>query len=738
MKKSIRTKVDKIIAKSGNEPLRCAYELRCLAIAESDVSSQKTMTTLLAEIALLDKEQAALAWEDIAWVYLYLDNSWMRQFSQKKATELAPGLKKFTTFKKRSSPYFLFNPEDDISDTWGKIVEQITNLYPDQHECSSVLCAYALAVHCNNPEVAKTIANIAIQYDREVGAQFYAILTTQAVINEEYNLAKEMAVKMIHAYPDASPEHLVWDVYDRLPADQCFFLTEHPVFKNWNMKPTFKFANPFEVIINAYKPNLVFSEDMVSLFKQLLDLDVGIHLSVALSSFIRTIEQMDLKGINFVGLMVDGQLITRELLEQHKISTQGILFTKNDVAALDDSIRSEVILTRFNFRAKQLNEVVEANGYFDSRSLDYAALKGDMVLLNKLLAANPLKKMGETSPVKIASSNGNIDIVKLLLTHFTYSKESLNEAVKAATTTKRTDIVTLLKSTPLHDAINSNDLEAVKALANEITVNRKNLEGQSPLFCASNRIIRASKAVEIRCQIVDELLMHTVSREDIYDALCLQCNVEQCYSLAAQVSLLTAWKKQEGHADYMVQDKFSNQVFVWYHTILYKALRADDPVKILSLFEECGADLNYRRDNSHHTLLTGTLSILSQGYQKENFINVLNFLFSRKVDLNVDDEKGNTPLHIYTKDSTLFIIEQLVQHGADLTCKNKAGQTALDVAVQRKASQEIIKLLTPPGIASQEAPATELNKHLFFQEKVKTEIDNKESLEEKNDGMDFS
>lgn len=729
--KPFRKKANIIVAKSANEPQRCAYELRCLVLDVSQIAWDASLK-ILERIAVLDKEQAKLAFEQCAILHFYHGNS--------DKSELL--LQQLAQFSSNSCGYLtkLFNAPslfklNDIGGTWFAEVERISQLYPDAVECSSVLCSFAQSVANANLEIAKVIANSAILYDREKGTGFYVNTAIRSVVSGNYDLAREMAQKALQAYPDAPAGHLVIDVYERLPSDICFNITHRPIFKVHGQDPTSELADAIEYILEVYKTLWSSSEEkreLAPLFKELFDFEAGIHLSIDFGSFINKIKELDLKGINFLGLRVNNQLITRELLEDKKVDTAGILFTKNDVNALNNPVRKEAILTRLNFNAKRLGEEVNDSDYFNSRSVYDAALEDDINLLEKRLVAgiNPLKKARGKYPLEAAASKGNIAIARRLITDFEHSEEAFNAAIMAAKENKQTNIVKLLS---LHDAIETKNLKQVKKMANQRNVHFRNIKGETPLYVAVRRVLRDNQA-EVPCAIIEELLSHSLSLEDIYNALVFQFFKSSCTT--AKISLLSAWKQKDGHTDYKVPN-YNSSTSIWYDALLFEAINCDAAVTLLSHLEECGADLNYERRGSN--LLDKTLGFLSKGYKPERYTKVLNFLISRKIDLNKTDTKGNTKLHHYAAENDLYAVEQLIRHGADLTYKNKAGKTPFDIALENKVSQTIITLLTLPTVLSPDTPSALLSQCGVFSEKGMLKKEKyTEGLLEMNNEITFS
>lgn len=68
----------------------------------------------------------------------------------------------------------------------------------------------------------------------------------------------------------------------------------------------------------------------------------------------------------------------------------------------------------------------------------------------------------------------------------------------------------------------------------------------------------------------------------------------------------------------------------------------------------------------------------------ENYSNasVVEYLIQNKVDVNIHDIDGNTPLHIAAMKCELEIIKVLIREGSDLNAKNNKLQTPLHVVGQ--------------------------------------------------------
>ena len=63
-----------------------------------------------------------------------------------------------------------------------------------------------------------------------------------------------------------------------------------------------------------------------------------------------------------------------------------------------------------------------------------------------------------------------------------------------------------------------------------------------------------------------------------------------------------------------------------------------------------------------------------------NLIEVKKCVYSKNYDINVQDDKGYTPLMYAIMNHNLKMIEFLVEHGADINLCNNKGQSPLKIA----------------------------------------------------------
>ncbi len=89
-------------------------------------------------------------------------------------------------------------------------------------------------------------------------------------------------------------------------------------------------------------------------------------------------------------------------------------------------------------------------------------------------------------------------------------------------------------------------------------------------------------------------------------------------------------------------------------------------------------------------------SVLIFIIRSNSFINLLNLLFNKNVDLNFQDELGYTALSWASYLGNVNMVKLLIDAGADLNIKDNDGYTALMISLQNECN-DIIKLLIDAG-----------------------------------------
>ncbi len=101
-------------------------------------------------------------------------------------------------------------------------------------------------------------------------------------------------------------------------------------------------------------------------------------------------------------------------------------------------------------------------------------------------------------------------------------------------------------------------------------------------------------------------------------------------------------------------------------------------------------------ESNHYTLASIINLPLNQYYQtamhllaKKGQVRLIQEFIYADADINIQDNKGWTPLHYAVLSKSLATVVLLVKSGADLQLKNKSGNSPIDIAMRFDAFPEI-------------------------------------------------
>jgi len=121
---------------------------------------------------------------------------------------------------------------------------------------------------------------------------------------------------------------------------------------------------------------------------------------------------------------------------------------------------------------------------------------------------------------------------------------------------------------------------------------------------------------------------------------------------------------------------------------LYKAAQDGDEAELTRLIER-GGNVNWHNpDDSGRTAL-----ICASIYGREGCVRLL--LEAKAIEVNAKNNYDQTALHYAAHDGYLAIAKRLLEGGADVTLRDKYGETAIDLA-RKQGKSEVVALLSEP------------------------------------------
>lgn len=118
-------------------------------------------------------------------------------------------------------------------------------------------------------------------------------------------------------------------------------------------------------------------------------------------------------------------------------------------------------------------------------------------------------------------------------------------------------------------------------------------------------------------------------------------------------------------------------------TPLYSAV-SNNNKEIVQMLLEAGADSNQKAQGKYYPLIRAC-----DKYRPN--LEIINLLFEYGADPNIQDNDGNTPLHIAVENASSEIIELLISKGADPNIQDNIGNTPLHIPANYKIQELLIK-----------------------------------------------
>ena len=330
-----------------------------------------------------------------------------------------------------------------------------------------------------------------------------------------------------------------------------------------------------------------------------------------------------------------------------------------------------------------------------------------------------------STPLRLASQHGKLEMVRLLLDHGAdpeanaegYMGEKPLHKVSGGEYRSQEDGVRVAQlllergadvnarrndhQTPLHVASYFGFVEIVRLLLDRCADPEANAEsdmGEKPLHKVSYGKYRSQEnGVRVAQLLLERGADVNTRRNDGWTPL----NVASYFGIVEIVRLLLDHGADpEANAEGDMGEKPLHKVSCG------KSRSQEDGVRVAQLLLECGADVNSRRNDRWTPLHIASWS---------GKFEVVQVLIDHTAEVDAVDDLGKTPLHdvlqgkYESQEDGVRIAQLLLGHGADVNAKSRAGTTPLTQAMaSRKERPKLAELLleNPANVNEQRPSAT--------------------------------
>lgn len=461
--------------------------------------------------------------------------------------------------------------------------------------------------------------------------------------------------------------------------------------------------------------------------KFLLDYAMGMNFNSSRSATyfhnLEFLSKIDISNFNFIGLSLDGQPITKEILKSKKLTgAENAITTLDDLERLLDVNRKSLIKTNLERAYKQQGKLVK-NGTVNLVPLGDAIQSGDKdaveVRLKAGISPNLKYFLGYRSfsfgfeknmtlPIFMAVITARKDIVQLLIDHPFFDKGSLSQAIQIAKQIGRMDIVEELDkvrdlneqdeegNTLLHLSARIGDVATVKEFirrkANLNLINKNNktaldiVAGHARDRKNSYQQHLSSEDIEIIRLLVEAKADANIGKNDTALNLAAESGSYEAMKLLLPVTTQNEYK----YTSYVKGEPVQITV-PWYVPLMFDSYcDSDEWINILKLLITHHADLNAKKIGGQ-TILMSLLQRVCPADNEKDFLKHLDqikFLLEQGALPNTKSDNDDTALHLLFRNFNSYEESPQFIQIVDLFIKN--GFSINDASVMRGYLKETL------------------------------------------------
>lgn len=365
---------------------------------------------------------------------------------------------------------------------------------------------------------------------------------------------------------------------------------------------------------------------------------------------------LNVSDINFFGVSIAGRPVTQEILKNEgALNAEYAIVTMSDLMALDNKNRKNSLLNRFETVRTKQGELYEDNTVVNLVPLNCAAEIGDLAAVKARIYAGIDPNIEGKAALISAAENNQVEIVKVLLN--AHGEHSKNKAMRLIEQAQK-----FVSNTP------NLRLRCVQVTDGQLR------DIATPLANDHYRIIiPGNQTISQTNKLIKQFDQQTLNK--------IQSTVEQIETKNENIIILL---KDDGSWKETVYGKdVDHQELKKDITKLIKSANIQPYVFVtnnhnINLIQEM-IESQYQEIDMQKSVRVEAARVA-----KEHAHTAILELLRSQLDINAQDENGNTTLHDAVQKCDISRVSELLQQGADVNIINKDKNNPLAQLIEKQ------------------------------------------------------